>query len=139
MQVENKKVKFVYNGIRIWKTLYKWYWACHFDAKNNPYVMFIHDEYANLPKEIVEYVGVKIQNDTNSMTDYFCKDSFVLKIWDKKFIEGLAACIKKEEKHFVTVQKRKFGIESGRESYLQNLKKEIELMISIMKWLLLSN
>jgi hypothetical protein len=81
-----------------------------------PRVRFSYDEYSSLPTEIRQYVWVSVENNTDTMTDYFDNDHFELYTWDERFLEALSACIDKEQKYYNRQKKkqwyRRFGLET---------------------------
>lgn len=101
-------IKIAYNWIRYdWK-LFKWYRNFQKEnAKGEPEVYFIADSYENIPKEIIDALGVEIRNETDSMTDYFCKDSFKITQDHKFFIHWLSAIIHRQQKRFERWSKNK--------------------------------
>lgn len=77
-----ENVKFMYNGIKVDGKLIKGYWSKSDDA-----ISFYADGYGSqIPRELFD-----VENETDSMTDYFDKDSTRIFPADQFYTEALAA------------------------------------------------
>lgn len=107
--IEN--IKFAFNGIRNGRDLVCKGWFSYQKATTicgrevAEHVTFYADSYrASIPSEVRELVTV--ENDTDSMTDYFEKDRFVMEAGHPLFKAALTAACKEADRRVARLAKR---------------------------------
>ena len=99
----NKELKFMYNGIKLEGKSYRAYYSIG-QLTNRPEntITIYAMEYSHLPR-IAE---LTVENNTDSMTDYFQKDRIRIEPTDKLYTEVYAAYIKQQAHRDKTMDKR---------------------------------
>lgn len=126
------KVRFQFNGIKIdgenietgrkTSELIKGNWS--WNSNINKHITFYAQGYKRVPELIRKFC--KVQNDTDSMTDYFDTDSFDLKPDHKFFNPAALAIIHRAEKHINNVSRRKKISEGLRRQFIEQDTHHIE-------------
>jgi hypothetical protein len=91
------KVKFMWNGIKVDDTLYRAHYSCGPYTTNSGLPEGTITVYAKDYKSLPQIEGLQIENDSDSMTDYFETDRLRIKPDSKYYNEAKAAYDKMNE------------------------------------------
>lgn len=107
------KVKITSRGLTVdgklypaWLSFYRTSALTPNGSGEDPHVSVSCKGYVGFPDGVAEALGVEVANHTDTMTDYFDHDRFVVRRGHPRFAEALGAYLKKERSYLTRREKR---------------------------------